>query len=735
MRHERLAVWTLAIQAAWGAVVASMVASPVVAEEPFAADPFADVGGVEAKPEAPSPPPAVAIPVRLPITGTRDHQIEAAIRGSLPRLSARAGQRGVLVLVFDASASDGGAGSDFGRSLELARFLVGRQLAGVKTVAYLPETVRGHAVLVALACEEIVMAPDAVLGPANADEPTVDETVRAGYVQIAGIRRSVPPAVALALVDPEARAVRAVTDDGEVFLPAEDLPELRKQRAVLDVEELQPAPIAPTGRRGRELGIVRLLAKSPAEVAKGLGLSPGSLAAGPAADGGWRATEVVVSGPIEPQAASRAIRSIERAVKEGSNFLLIRIDSAGGSPEQSVAMATAIAALDPAAVRTVAHVPREAKGDAALVATACDEIVMHPDAVLGGEGAAPIEGRQAEAIASAWKEGVARRKDRFWSLPIGLVQPGLSVHRAVRKGTGLVGFLCEEELESLEDRDAWQLGPAVGTGPIRLTGREAESLGLATHLVEDAAGVARAYGLEGPMKVFAPRWSDVLLDALASPGVAWLLLVIGGAGLYIELHTPGLGLGGFVSMVAFIVYFWGQHLHGTSGWLEVMLFLAGLVCVAAEIFVLPGFGVLGFGGGLLVIASIVLASQSFVLPSNDYQMRQLQWSLAGVLGVVASIAAIGLVARRWLPSTPMFRHMTLEPPSEDLSPAGFDEPPVGCEGVTTTRLAPLGKARFAGRLHDVASDGGLVEPGSRVRVVALRGGRVFVEELPSQGGA
>ena len=51
--------------------------------------------------------------------------------------------------------------------------------------------------------------------------------------------------------------------------------------------------------------------------------------------------------------------------------------------------------------------------------------------------------------------------------------------------------------------------------------------------------------------------------------------------------------------VAFIIFFWSQYLHGTSGWLEVMLFIAGVICVAAEIFVLPGFGVLGLGGGLL----------------------------------------------------------------------------------------------------------------------------------------
>jgi membrane-bound serine protease (ClpP class) len=187
------------------------------------------------------------------------------------------------------------------------------------------------------------------------------------------------------------------------------------------------------------------------------------------------------------------------------------------------------------------------------------------------------------------------------------------------------------------------------------------------------------------------------------------------------------GFGGFVSMVAFIVYFWSQHLNGTSGWLEVMLFLAGIVCVAAEIFVLPGFGVLGLGGGLLVIASIVLASQSFVLPVNAYQIRQMQWSLLGILAAAAGVTILGACARKWLPSAPLLRNVLLEPPVEDGD--AFTSPLddlVGASGTTTTRLAPAGKARIGSEIRDVSSDGILIEPGIAIEVVQVRAGRIFV---------
>ena len=724
MRFERLSrclVWLLAVTA---------VAGFVESRRCVAAD------AAEKRPA----PPALAIAVRLPITGSRDTQVKAAILRQLDRLKSRGGERGVLVLQFDPIDDEGPVASDFGRSLELARFLSDGRLAGIKTVAFLPAGAQGHAVLVALACEEIVMPPDAVLGPANTDEPNVDDAMRAAYMQVAARRKTVPSAVALALLDPAAKVVRASTDDGEQFVEQKDLAALKERLAVLDVEELGPVPLALTGRRGRELGIVRLLARTPAEVSRSLGVDEQSLTVDPSLEGGWKAVQVVLAGPVTADAVARTRSRIDEALAGGANFICLRIDSPGGAPEQSIVLATWLAALDPARVRTVAWVQREARADAALVALACDELVMTPTALLGGEGAATVDERQADAIAVAWREGVAKKRGRSWSLPMALVKPGMTVRRAVQAATGRVEYFGDDELLPRDDRDTWQVGDNVGIGPIQLNGRSAESLGLATHVVDGPDGLAKIYGLTSAMAVLEPGWADRLLDALASPGVAWLLLLIGGAGLYIELHTPGFGLGGFISMVAFIVYFWSQYLHGTSGWLEVMLFLAGLFCLVAEIFVLPGFGVLGLGGGLLVIASLVLASQSFVLPANDYQIRQLQWSLLGILAAAIGVAVIGVLARRWLPRAPVLRNVLLEPPAADdeLDTEHLEEL-LGLEGTTTSRLAPAGKARVGGRVHDVATRGELIEPGTAIRVVEVRGGRVVVRPLddgsPADGRA
>jgi membrane-bound ClpP family serine protease len=672
-------------------------------------------------------PPVVMLPLPLPIAGTVDTQAEAAIIRQLDKLESVAGERGVLVIRFDpADGSDAGT-SDFGRSLELARFLTGPRLAGVRTIAWLPEGANGHAVLVALACDTIAMPADALFGPANLGEPLVDEAMRVAYREIAARRRTIPPLVAVGMLDPALKLLRVSTDAGEEFVTPEGLAEVKDRAAVLAITELAASPLAFDGRQAREFGFVGLLAGQPAELARGLGVGEEALAGDPSLDGGWRAAQVVLSGSTAADTIGRVQQRIERAIEDGANFVCLKIDSAGGSPEQSLVLANWLSGLDPARVRTVAWVPREARGDAALVALACDELVMSPAATLGGEGAAVIDPRQAEPLAAAWRGGVARLRDRPWSLPLATVLPGFEVQRAEQRGTGRVEYFTAEELAERDDRADWQAGAELGPSPLALDGRRAEALGLAAHLAGDFSGLRQAYGLEGNLAVAEPGWADQLLDALASPGLAWILLLVGLAGLYIEVKTPGVGFGGFVSLVAFIVYFWSQYLHGTSGWLEVMLFLAGMICVLAEIFVLPGFGVLGLGGGLLVIASLVLASQSFVVPMNDYQIDRMQWSLIGVLGAVTGVAVLAVAIQRWLPATPGLRGVLLAPPAEaDFDPAESVTELLGAEGLTTTRLAPAGKALIDGEVWEVASGGILIEPGTAVRVVELRGGRLIV---------
>ena len=218
--------------------------------------------------------------------------------------------------------------------------------------------------------------------------------------------------------------------------------------------------------------------------------------------------------------------------------------------------------------------------------------------------------------------------------------------------------------------------------------------------------------------------------------MAALLLMIAFIALYAELHTPGIGMGGFIAAVCFLLFFWSHYLGGTAGWLEITLFLAGVCCLLLEIFVLPGFGIFGLGGGCLILVSVVLASQTFVVPQNAYQFAQLQRSLLTVIGAAAAVIVAAVLLRRFLPEAVLFNQLLLKPPAgEEAQTIRRREAMVdlrdfvGKQGTTTTQLTPSGKARFDDALLDVIADGDLIQRGAQVEIVEVHGSRVVVRAL------
>ena len=157
------------------------------------APPQAEQPGDAAKgPAATHPGRLIRVP--LPLVGTADTQVIRKVKHALEKLPAGE-DRPVLVFEFSSSKNQSGQGSDFERALKLARYLSSRESSAAKTVAYIPQALKGHAVLVAMACEEIIMAPEAQIGDAGIDEPAeegIDPTILSGYREIANRRRTIP---------------------------------------------------------------------------------------------------------------------------------------------------------------------------------------------------------------------------------------------------------------------------------------------------------------------------------------------------------------------------------------------------------------------------------------------------------------------------------------------------------------------------------------------------------------
>jgi membrane-bound ClpP family serine protease len=518
----------------------------------------------------------------------------------------------------------------------------------------------------------------------------------------------------------------------------EELSELQKQAAVRSVEQVFSA-----GQLGSFSGtelrvkynLATHLVRDRLQLAAALQLPVGSLEEDPTLGAGRRAVRVDLSGPIKSDTVSWVERGIrEKIAQQQINFVCLVIDSPGGSPTDSMRLAAYLSGLNPSEVRTVAFVGSEARADAALVALACDQLLMTESAVLGGPGARRISDRQLEALGTAVRE-LAAAKSIGWSLPVAMIDPDLTVQRWTRSGTGEVRYFSQQELAEQEHPQDWRAEGEIETRN-GLLGREAVELRLARFTVADWEDLKRMYHFEGELTMVERNWAHAVVEFLASPRIAGLLLFLAWFALMIEFSSPGIGLPGFASAVCFVLFFWANFLHGTAGWLEILLFATGITCLVLELFVLPGLGAFGIGGGLLIIASIVLASQTFVIPSNAYQWSQLPKSLFMLTAAGGGALAAMLVARRLMTDAPVFRRVALESPNEQQrEQLRYQESLVhwdhllGQRGVAITQLTPSGKARFGEARVDVISDSDVVPRGADVLVVEVRGNEVLVRAI------
>ena len=713
------------------------------------------------------PPPAdpvqeevALVRVHLPLTGNADQVLQSTISRVRDRLVDRAklngDQRRPLLVLQMEPHRDAGAGSQFERVLSLARFLSSRDMSGVKTVAFVPRSIRGHGTLLPLVCEEIVMAPEATIGEAAADESagSIGKTVIGAYQEIAESRRTMPVALALGMVDPAAEVLQIETEQGIEFVLKRDFDRAGEQREILSEQTIVPAGTLASfeGREGRQYGFVKFLASNREGLARALQVPVAAIREEDTLAGEWKPTIIDLQGEITPRVASRIETMLTTALEQRVNWIGVRIDSTGGDLASCVQLATTLAKLDANSVRTVAYVPAEARGGAALSALACDQLIMHPEARLGALEEIPEEpeneferqmqaqveeqeNAQLEAAKTSIRESLAPLAEQNWSLLSAMIDPTVELFQYRDKSTGEIRWMSDIEVAEQPEPAVWQKGEplAEANEPVSIAGDQAAKIGVAQQTVESYDELKQLFRLTDDPPVAKPNWALEFVEALASPALAWILLLIGFYGLYIELKAPGIGFGAFVGSVCLLLFFWSQYLNGTAGWLEVILFFSGILFVLIEIFVLPGFGIFGLGGGVMIVASIVLASLTFVRPHSEQEMQELTSSVGSVALAMFGVLIAALMSRRYLPDAPLFRHLVLERLNpeeraelEDRETVIDYSHLVGKPGVAATHLRPAGKAEIDHQLIDVIAEAEPLDRGTPLEVVDAQASRVVV---------
>ncbi len=707
------------------------------------------------------PPIGAYVTVTSPIEDATFMTVTKAAR-DLQHQAEQENRRAVLILQITPGTSR------FHQVDGLASELISARHSRVTTVAWIPETVTGHNVILALACNEIVMHPDAELGDIGRGRELTLKQQQDVVGVVEGNRNSkVNRSLAQGMLDRHVTVLRVTVQvDPRENGPTENRvvtsAELQRFRengmAVFDVKTVKDeGEIGQlSGHRARELDVlVSHIAESRGEIADLYGLPREALREN-ATVGGVRDVRLIqIRGVIEPVLESFLARQINRCVAEGANLIIFEIDSPGGYLVTSINLAELISKLDPAEVRTVAYIPREAISGAAIIALGCDEIIMHPDAKIGDAGPIEIgEGgqfeRAPEKILSFLTESLrtlADRKERPAALAEAMADRNLEVFEVTHRETARVWYMSDAEIHASDGE--WTKGRLVPESkPDRLltvNGVRAHELKLGEEPVADLDDLKQRLGIPADMQLVAVEktWVDSLVFWLHTEVATVLLFVLAIFCIYLELYTMT-GLFGIGSALFFTLFFWSRFLGGTAGWLEVVLFALGLVLILIEIFIIPGFGVFGVSGGLLLLASLVMASQTFGDwgPRSDFEI------MTGTMGRLAtsvfSVVILAIVMSRFLPQMPVLKQMILAPPGHGHE----DEPQlrpglsgssagsyfsdrsdlVGKSGIAVSMLRPAGKARVGEELIDVVSNGPFISDGSEIEVVEISGNRVIVRQ-------
>jgi len=495
-------------------------------------------------------------------------------------------------------------------------------------------------------------------------------------------------------------------------------------------------------------------------------------------------------------------RRLERVEAEGIPLVIFELDTPGGALGPTLDICKMIRELRDDDVATYAWINKDAYSAGTIIALATDGIVMARNATIGdcqpimitGGGASAIpEDIKAKATSPLLAELRHSARDGGYPLDmvLALIRPEMQifwventetrerrfVDRSGRNRLFGVADLADDdgddeykdekgrtwrkkkkkaEVEPIPDSrstTAWRYvteTPELGevSQPIvsdkellTMRTKEAVAYGFSKATLNDVKDVKTYFNVTGMIDKQEYTWMETIVAWLASPMVRGVLFLLMMLGAYAEFQTPGLGLPGTVALIALVLFLGAPYMAGFTVTWEIVAIVLGVALLSIELFVIPGFGVAGISGIVLLmiglVASFVPAEPSFdedwfrmpSLPMTyDYLRNGLYAMAAGMTGAIVGMVLIA----KYMPRVPVVGQVIAPNPNREA--LQIDDPyagvaHVGDRGRAESLLRPAGKTRFGNLLVDVVSEGEYIEKGVTVEVVERHGNRVVVRRI------
>ncbi|MBA4053634.1 MAG: serine protease [Marivirga sp.] len=402
-----------------------------------------------------------------------------------------------------------------------------------------------------------------------------------------------------------------------------------------------------------------------------------------------------IKNEIDPRMTRYVELALNHAEQTKADIVIIEMDTYGGILTDAKDIVDKIMGLKkPIWV----FINSDAASAGALISIACDSIYMSPGASIGAATVVDGSGEKAPDKYQSYMRSIMRstaeENKRNPIIAEGMVDEQVQLD-SVKKVGQVITFstleaikygYCEGKVESIEEI-------------------------LKKNTVSD-------YEIDR----FQLGTTDRIVSFFLNPFISGLLILAIIGGIYFEMQTPGVGFPGLAALVALILYLVPYYLNGLAENWEILAFFAGLVLIALEIFVIPGFGVAGFAGITITVGSLVL-----IMINNDafdfefVRMNDILVALAAAMGGLLGGVVLLFVGGAHFANTKFYKRVALTD-TQDRS-AGYTanfnkEQMTGKRGIAQTILRPSGKVMIDGQLYDAFTRGEYIERGQHVEVVS-----------------
>ena len=406
---------------------------------------------------------------------------------------------------------------------------------------------------------------------------------------------------------------------------------------------------------------------------------------------------------IDKAAQRLVVKGLEKAAAVQADYVLLDLDTYGGAVDAADSIRTAILRYDRP---VIAYVDMRAASAGALISIACDSIYMKTGSSMG---AATVVDPAGEVM-----------PEKYQSFMRGMM-------RATAEATGRNPEIAESMADTAD--------------VLSLTPSEAVKVGYCNGIAESVEEViVKVIGDNGFMiKEMEDdlTWLDKLIALLLNPLLQSIFMMMIVGGIFVEIRTPGIGLPLVTAIVGALLYFAPLYVeHLAASW-EILLFVIGLVLIALEVFVIPGFGVAGISGIVAVVLALAFAmidnAEFFTIDGKFTLMPLLRPAAMVILSVTVAVFGSVWLVRRLL-TVRSFDGIALH--EEMRADEGYTgvvsglEALVGQEVVVFADLKPSGKVQAAdGHIYEAALKfGGFASKGDSLRVVSAEQGRLYCEK-------